>query len=124
MNDILELVITVVVGVALFTIAYKLSPFKSWKNKKPKFTLFPKYIAQFTKPISEIETSLEKIQFKKTTKNNYTRGKVYGDFSAKAIKLSVEIDEENKQFKIYSSFFGILFDTGDIWQVAADIINE
>jgi len=124
MNDILELVILVIIGVTLFTIVYKLSPFKSWKNKKPKFTLFPKYIAQFTKPISEIEAALEKIQFKKTTENNYTRGKVYGDFSAKAIKLSVEIDEEKKQIKIYSSFFGILFDTGDIWQVVADIINE
>ena len=124
MNDILELVILVIIGVTVFTIIYKLSPFKVWKNKKPRFTLFPKYIAQFNKPISEIETALEKIQFKKTIKNNYTRGKVYGDFSAKAIKLSVVIDEEKKQIKIYSSFFGILFDTGDIWQVAADIINE
>ena len=124
MDDILELLIFVVIGVAGFTFIYKILPFKSWKNKKPKFTLFPKYIAQFNKPISEIEAALEKIQFKKNDNNVYTRGKIYGDFSAKAIKLSVEINEEQKQIKLYSSFFGVLFDTGDIWQVAAEIIND
>ena len=124
MNESLELLIYMVIGIACFTITYKMSPFKIWTPQKPKFTLFPKYIAQFNKPISEIESSLEKIQFKKNGNNNYTRGKVYADFSAKAIQLSVEIDEEKKQIKIYSSYFGLLFDTGDIWQVASEIINN
>jgi len=123
MNEILELAIFVVVGVVAFTVIYKLLPFKEWNNKKPKFTLFPKYIATFNKPVSEIEKALEKTQFKKNNKNIYTRGKVYGDFSAKAIKLSVELDKDKNQLKIYASFFGVLFDTGDIWQVMADIIN-
>jgi len=123
MNDIIELVVIVVIAVAGFTLIYKTLPFRDWNNKKPKFTLFPKYIAKFDKPIAEIESNLEKMQFNKETGNKYSRGKVYGDFSAKAIKLSVDIDENNKQLKVYSSFFGVLFDTGDIWQVTSDIIN-
>jgi len=123
MNDIVELTIFVIIGVTGFTIVYRILPFKEWKNKKPKFTFFPKYIASFDKPVSEIESALEKIQFKKNNKNIYSRGKVYGDFSAKAIKLSVEVSEDKKQVKLYASFFGVLFDTGDVWQVMADIIN-
>ena len=123
MNDIVELTIFVIIGVTGFTIVYRILPFKEWKNKKPKLTFFPKYIASFDKPVSEIESALEKIQFKKNNKNIYSRGKVYGDFSAKAIKLSVEVSEDKKQVKLYASFFGVLFDTGDVWQVMADIIN-
>ena len=68
-------------------------------------------------------SALEKNQFKKIDNGKYSRGKVYGDFSAKAIKLSVEIDEEKKQVKVYASFFGVLFDTGDIWKVTSEIVN-
>ena len=49
MNDMLEMIIGLVIAVAGFTIAYKLFPFKVWDNKKPKFTLFPKYIANLIK---------------------------------------------------------------------------
>ena len=123
MNDYLELVIIVAISVAGFTVIYKLLPFKLWQNRKPKITLFPKYVAKLEKPVSEIESALEKIQFKRISDSTFTRGKVYGDFSAKAIKLSVEIDEKNNQIKVYASFFGVLFDTGDIWQVTADIVG-
>ena len=123
MNDMLEMIITVVIAVAGFTLTYKLFPFKVWDNKKPKFTLFPKYIAKFNKPVADIETALERLQFKKINNRAFTRGKVYGDFSAKAIKLSAEVDEKNSEIKVYASFFGILFDTGDIWQVTSDIVN-
>ena len=53
------------IAVTGFTFIYKLLPFKNWKNKKPKFTLFPKYIAQFNKPTSEIESSLKKFNLRK-----------------------------------------------------------
>ena len=85
--------------------------------------MLSKYVAKFDKPVSEIEYSLEKIQFKKINKRTFTRGKVYGDFSTKAMKLSAEVDDEKKQIKVYASFFGVLFDTGDIWQVTSDIIK-
>jgi hypothetical protein len=123
MNDVLELVVTVVVAVAGFTALYKILPFKKYRVTKPKFALFPKYIAVFDGPIGDIEKSLESLEFKKTNTNIYSRGKIYGDFSAKAIKLSVKIDEKESLIKVYASFFGILFDTGDIWQVTTDILN-
>jgi len=122
-NEILKLIITVVIAVVGFTLVYKLMPFKKFKEPKPKCTLFPKYSANFDTPVSQIKENLEALDFKALNETTYTRGKVYGDFSAKAIKLTVTIDEENKHIKVYASFFGILFDTGDIWQVTSDIIE-
>ena len=123
MDDIIELLIVIVVTVTILTVIYRLLPFKAWTDKKPKFVLFPKYIASFDKPVNEIKSSLENNQFVLVGNNRYSRGKFYGDFSANAIKLSVDIDEDKKQVKVYASFWGILFDTGDIWKVTSDIIH-
>lgn len=123
MNDILELVATIIVGVTAFTIIYRLAPFKEWENIKPKISFFPKYVAKFDKPLGEIESSLEAIKFNKIDSSTFTRGKVYGDFSAKAIKLTVKVDDGSNEIRVYASVFGVLFDTGDLWQVTSDIIN-
>ncbi len=123
MNNILELLIIAIIAVVGFTIIYRLLPFRTWNPNKPIFTLFPKYVATFEKPVSEIESNLEEIRFKKISNNIFTRGKIYGDFSANLIKLTAEVDENNKQVKVFASFFGVLFDNGDIWKVTAEIIN-
>ena len=123
-NEILETIVTVTMVVVGFTLIYKLMPFKKFKDDaKPNFTLFPKYSANFDAPVSQIKETLEELGFKALNDTTYTRGKIYGDFSAKAIKLTVGINEEGKSIKIYASFFGILFDTGDIWQVTSDILK-
>ena len=123
MNNILELFLIAAIAVAGFTFLYKLMPFKKYGPSKPKITLFPKYVADFEKPVEEIESALDSLQFRKKSDSLFTRGKIYGDFSARAIKLSVQIDKDQKQIKVYASFFGILFDTGDIWQVTTDILT-
>ena len=123
MNDILELLVVVIVGVTTVTAIYKLLPFRKWDNKKPKFVLFPKYLAKSYKTEQEIQAVLEAIEFKRNDSGTYSRGKVYGDFSAKTIKLTVELDKGKNQIKVYASFFGVLFDTGDLWQVTSDIVN-
>ncbi|MFW5432145.1 MAG: hypothetical protein ACKE5M_02965 [Methylophilaceae bacterium] len=123
MNEILDLLFIAATAVIVFTVIYRIMPFKEFRPTKPKFTLFPKYIAKFEKPVDHIESVLVSQEFKKNENGSYSRGKVYGDFSAKAIKLSVQINKEDNQVVIYASFFGILFDTGDIWQVTSDIVN-
>jgi len=35
----------------------------------------------------------------------------------------VAIDAEKKLIWVYAPVFGILFDTGDIWQLTSDIIH-
>ena len=94
-----------------------------WNNRKPMLVLFRKYIAQFDKPISEIESTLEKPRFNNTGGRVYTSGKDYGQVSVKSIKLSAEIDGGRKEIKLFASFFGALFDTGDVWQVTSDDVN-
>ena len=123
MYEIIELVVIVVVGVVAFTAIYKMLPLKRHSNPKPKFVFFPKYVASFDKPADEIFKKLQSLEFSPTKNGAYSRGKVYGDFSAKSIKLTVEVNEKESTVKVYSSFFGVLFDTGDIWQVTTDIVS-
>lgn len=124
MNDILELLIKVILVIAGFSVIYQLIPFKHHGDTKPKLAIFPKYVAFFETAIEEIEHSLAKLEFIMNEEGHYTRGKVYGDFAAKNIKLYVEVDEHAKKIKVYSPFIGILFDTGELWQVTADILNK
>jgi hypothetical protein len=123
MHEIIELLIIVAGFVGLSTATYKLAPFKMHGPEKPTFVLFPKYIAQYDKPLVEIESALLALEFEKNEQGAFSRGTIYGDFSAKAIKLAVEIDEQERTIKVYAPFFGILFDTGDIWQVATNILS-
>lgn len=94
MNELLETLVIIVIAVTGFTLLYKILPFRTWQQKKPGFSLFPKYTAAFSIPVSTIESNLEKLKFNKVSANVYSRGKIYGDFSAKAIKLTVEIDSQ------------------------------
>ena len=124
MSNTLIIVLVAVLIVAASTAIYKNLAFKKHEGTKPKLTLFPKYIADFDQPLEDIELSLAVLGFKGTADPTfYYRGKVYGDFSAKSIKLSVQINENEKQIKVQASHLGILFDTGDIWQLTADILK-
>ena len=123
MKEFIELLVIVVAAVIGFTVVYRMMPFREFGPNKPKFTLFPKYIAKFDRSIEEIESALLLQEFEKKDNGVYSRGKAYGDFSAKSIKLSVVVNEQSKEISVYASFSGILFDTGDIWQVTSDIIN-
>lgn len=124
MNNILELILIAVMSVAGFTVLYRLLPYKEHETIKPKFTFFPKYVAGFNIPVTEIESTLAASNFEQKNDGIWSRGKVYGDFSANSIKLSVQIDRDNNQIKVYASSFGILFDTGDLWQVTTEILKQ
>ena len=124
MNEILELLVKVILVIAGFSVFYQLIPFKHHKQTKPKLAIFPKYVALFESTIEEIEQSLTKLEFIMNEDGLYTRSRAYGDFAAKDIKLSVEVDEGTKELKVFSPFIGILFDRGDLWQVTSDILNE
>ena len=122
MDYIMGILQTIIIVVLSFSVFYKVIPFKQHKGSKPKFTFFPKYIAKFDKPIDEIESTLVALEFIKNDDDIYSRGKVYGDFSAKSVKLSVVLNGQSKEIKVYASFLCILFDTGDIWQLTSDIV--
>ena len=126
MSNTLLIVLGAVLVVVVFTRTYKKLPFKNHHDvaTKPKLTFFPKYIAGFDKSVEEIEDSLIALGFKATADPSfYYRGKVYGDLSAKRIKLSVQIDEQESQIKVQASSLGILYDMGDIWQITSEILN-
>ncbi|MDO6577977.1 hypothetical protein [Alteromonas stellipolaris] len=104
---------------------YSSGPFKQWQDTQPKFVWFPKYIVSFDQPISEIQNNLQKIGFVEVAPQNgvYTRGKVYGDFSAKHLLLQVEILEDKKSFRLLAKTF-VLFDTVDLWRVCKEVVSS
>ena len=112
-----------VVAVVLMKIRYSRGPFKIWQEKAPKFVWFPKYLVSFEQPANEICQALESIGFKKSeaNSNTYNRGKVYGDFSASKILLSVEVSDTS--FKLWANTF-ILCDTGDLWKVSKQVLSS
>ena len=112
-----------VVAVIFMKIRYSRGPFKIWQEKAPKFVWFPKYLVSFDQPVNEICLALESIGFKKNkaSSNTYSRGKVYGDFSANKILLSVEVSDTS--FKLWANTF-ILFDTGDLWKVSKQVLSS
>lgn len=126
MEKILVLAVLVFGAVTITTAAYHVVPFRNWKNKKPKLVFFPKYIVNFKGSAENVVDNLMEMGFKSNEKNPniFLRGKVYGDFSAKSLKLCVEIIEEEKYIKIYAPYMGVFFDTGDLWDIGADAIRN
>ena len=111
-------------AVALLTFIYRRQPLKPMTETKPGFVLFPKYIANYERDDAEIEQSIGQLGFRRNDLTGlYQRGTLRTGLTTKSIKLTIKMDRENKQISIYSTYFGILFDNGDIWQLAHDIIN-
>ena len=121
MQYVILAAVTVVV-VILMKIRYSRGPFKNWQEKAPRFVWFPKYLVSFDRPVNEIGQALESLGFKKSEAESkiYSRGKIYGDFSANKILLSVEVSDTS--FKLWANTF-ILFDTGDLWNVSKQILS-
>jgi len=85
----------------------------------------PKYKAEFSGPLQDIRQCLQSHGFRQqdSNENVYYRGSDYGDFSIKWMKLIVEVEPDNRQIKLSSPNL-IAFDTGDVWQLLADILNN
>ena len=123
--DYVVILISAFVFIIVSKYYYSNGPFRIWGNQEPKFVWFPKYNVKFDQPLSNITASLEKIGFVQSEGFDtiYTRGKIYGDFSAKHILLQVEISEDKKSFFLYAKTF-ILFDTGDLWRVCNQVVSR
>jgi hypothetical protein len=97
---------------------------KALPAAKPKFVLFPKYLAKYQRTDDEIEKTLIELAFSRNPLTGlYTRGKVRNGIFSKSIKLTISVDREKKEVAVYSSFACILYDDGEIWQLTHDIVN-
>ncbi len=123
MYDVGMMVLEIIIVVVFFTVLYRMLPFKHFNSVKPKFVLFPKYKAKYEVTKQVVESNIEQMGFVQKEDGIYHRGKVYGDFSANKIKLAIEIDEMESELKIYASFFGVLFDNGDLWEITEQAIK-
>ena len=110
--------------VGLLTAVYRRQPLKRLTLVKPGIVFFPKYVATYTRSHADVELTIGQLGFRKNEITGlYSRGTVRTGLNTKSIKLTISVDHEKKEISIYSSFFGILFDNGDIWQLAHDAVN-
>lgn len=87
----IELILILIAAVAISTLLYRLVPYRKLEEPKPRFSIFPKYVTTYSCSLDELKSSLSELEFTENENGSYSRGKVYGDFSAKAIKLSVQL---------------------------------
>lgn len=110
--------------VALLTILYRRQPLKPLTLVKPSFVFFPKYSASYQRSDEEVEQSIMQLGFRPSgAKDQYARGTLRTGLTTKSVKLTISLDREKKEIQIYSSFFGILYDNGDIWQVTHHAVH-
>lgn len=124
MFGILVFIVVLVLSVGLLTVLYKRQPLKTMPLEKPGFVFFPKYIANYERSDDEVAATIVQLGFIRNEMTGlYSRGTVRSGLTTKSVKLTLSMDREKKEIAIYSSYFGILFDNGDIWQLTHDIIN-
>ena len=126
MEELIEIGLIVISVVFIMSVIYRLTPYKQWRPKKPILAFFPKYIANYTIAKEQVTTNLAGMGFVENSNKPglFSRGKIYGDFSAKLIQLHVDINDVDKQLKVYAPIMGVFFDTGDLWKVIDDAIND
>ena len=122
MGEYIYLMVSICVVLVGLTAIYHLSPFKRLGGTKPKLVFLPKY--EFAVTDSKLmSVGLDQLGFKehKSKNNLFLRGMLIGDFSANLAKLQVFVDETKNTGYLKAPFIGILFDTGDLWSIAAQL---
>jgi len=124
MSEFLLIIVILAAVLGALTVLYKKQPFKVLPKTKPKFVLFPKYTATYQRSDAEIEKTLAELVFTKNPLTGlYTRGKVRNGIFSKSIKLTISVDRDKKEIAVYSTLACILYDDGEIWQLAHDIVH-
>ena len=117
-------ILILVTSVGLLTAHYRRQPLKSLGLAKPSFVFFPKYRASYQRSDDEVVLTIQHSGFRPSdTKDHYTRGTIREGLGTKSIKLTVFVNHEKKEIEVYSTFFGVLYDNGGVWQLTHDIVH-
>lgn len=123
MLGLILFIVALVSSVGLITTIYRRRPLLPLPPVKPRFVLFPKYIGTYQRDDVEVEQTIKQLGFVRNDLTGlYNRDKVRNGLRTKSIKLTINMDRENKQVSVYSSYFGIIYDDGEIWQLTHDVL--
>ncbi|MBD1546444.1 hypothetical protein [Roseibium aggregatum] len=100
---------------------YQRRPYKKIPARKPFIAFLPKYRVEGIEA-DNVKANLDKLGFKKIEDGTYVRGKIFGEFSIKYIKLKVILSDN--YFQIGAGGSPIAFDTGDLWKLANSIAGR
>jgi len=123
---LISVALAMAIACAFAVLIYRAVPYRKWTEKKPPLAIMPKYRADFQGAVEHTETALSEIGFRQSKRDAiiYRRGRALSVFSSKGRRLRVEIDNEKSEFKVSAPFSTMLFDTGSLWQVVAEILDR
>ncbi len=126
MEAIIVACVVAVLAIAVTTITYHLLPFRKPQEYTPRTTWFPKYVQDFSIPVEEVFERVKDLGFvaRDGSRDEFDRGKIYGDFSAKAMKLRIKIERDNNTIRVFAPYFGVVFGKGELWKIAYDITSQ
>lgn len=110
-----------VLAVAALSLVYHLLPYRPLPEARPRLTLLPKYRVAIAGDPEALQRAARAAGFSEGRPGTWHRGSFFGDFSARLARLTIRIVDQH--FFIGSGGTVILFDTGDLWQIASDL-NE
>ena len=131
----MDLIVTVVVVLAIFTMVYKWIPYSELMETKPSLALLPKYKTEVTlagdlADAVALEKKLASYGFKKASekdgKTYFVRGHILGDFSIKLAKIRLgfkSLPNSRSEITLEASWF-MAFDTGDCWTFLAELSQK
>jgi len=132
----MELIVWGVLAAILFTLginlAYRNAPYRELGSSRPKSSFLPKYRCTITSHLSldQMASALEKHEFKSAGNHRgkllFTRGSVFGDFSINRLKVKVGIENnaDGKTELTVESYWAVMFDTGDFWDLTNLLVGE
>jgi hypothetical protein len=128
----MDLLLTVLVGLTVFTLAYKFVPYRTPGKTKPLIALLPKYRKRIRIECTanELESRLASYGFSDSGTTNgityYHRGSLLGDFSTKLIKVKLgiaELEDGMSDITMEASWV-VAFDTGDFWSFITELSSK
>jgi hypothetical protein len=130
----MNLAIPIIVGLSVvgITVLYKISPHRNAGDKKPIFSLLPKYKKNIKINFSEqeLESKLADFGFKMSGAKNgiiyFHRGQILGDFSVNLMKVKLGIKDPKKEVSelTLEAKWVAAFDTGDFWSFTTQLANK
>ena len=115
-----------VMAIVIVTVGYHAAPFRAPPAVKPRFQLYPKYRFGF-RHREVVLNNLAQLGFEPAGDAEpglFVRGVALGDPTSQPSRLNVRLAASRNEAVIYAPGAGIIFDTGDLWTLANDLVTE
>lgn len=135
---VLQLISIITITLGTLFILYRVIPFRSLNDNRPRYSFFPKYrtevilpasIISSDNPVAELESFMASFGFKLSKRKYFNfvfrRGHFWGDISLRFLGLTLKLNQlpgpGNRFEMTLETSIMLVIDSGDLWQLLSDI---